>query len=132
MADDGRGAVSTVKASAMMAAFASWRWIYECKEERMTDVACRASLSRRRDSASSAGLSDLLFRRLRHGHIFSFGGMIRRVAVGLTLALICLVSGFASSSAQAGTTYVDGISDQSIPNWDSGFSGSYFAGFFQN
>jgi hypothetical protein len=39
---------------------------------------------------------------------------------------------FASVSAQAGTSYVDGISDQSIPNWDGGFSSSYFAGFFSS
>ena len=37
-----------------------------------------------------------------------------------------------ATSAWAGTPYVDGISDQSIPNWDYKFSGSYFAGFFES
>ncbi|MGA7705722.1 MAG: hypothetical protein WB998_12590 [Solirubrobacteraceae bacterium] len=39
---------------------------------------------------------------------------------------------FIGTSAQASTGYVDGISDQSMPAWDGGFSGSYFAAFFQN
>lgn len=35
------------------------------------------------------------------------------------------------STALATTTYVDGISDQSMSEWDNNFSGSYFAGFFK-
>ncbi len=56
------------------------------------------------------------------------GGSLRRVGVALVLAL-CL--GFvAVAPASASTSYVDGISDQSLPLWDGGFSGSYFGGFF--
>jgi hypothetical protein len=35
-------------------------------------------------------------------------------------------------AALAGTKDVDGISDQSIPLWDGGFQGSYFAGLFRD
>jgi hypothetical protein len=38
----------------------------------------------------------------------------------------------ATSTAAAGTPYVDGISDQSLPAWDGGFSGSYFARLFSS
>jgi hypothetical protein len=33
---------------------------------------------------------------------------------------------------QAGATYVDGISDQSLPYWDPSFAGTYSAGFFHD
>ncbi len=33
---------------------------------------------------------------------------------------------------QAGTPYIDGISDQSLPSWDGSFSGGYFSSFFHN
>ncbi len=39
---------------------------------------------------------------------------------------------FLGASARAATPYVDGISDQSLPAWDGGFSSSYFADLFQN
>jgi hypothetical protein len=48
------------------------------------------------------------------------------LSLGLSLALLL------SAPARAATTYVDGISDQSLPTWDGGFSGSYFAGLFQS
>jgi hypothetical protein len=38
----------------------------------------------------------------------------------------------ATSAAAAGTPYVDGISDQSLPAWDGGFTGSYFARLFSS
>jgi hypothetical protein len=50
-------------------------------------------------------------------------------ALFIGFALVAIL-GTVASSSWASTSYVDGISDQSIPNWDSGFSGSYFAGFF--
>ena len=34
--------------------------------------------------------------------------------------------------ARAGTPYVDGVSDQSLPSWDGGFAGSYFARLFSS
>jgi hypothetical protein len=36
----------------------------------------------------------------------------------------------ATPAALAGTPYVDGISDQSLPAWDGGFAGSYFGRLF--
>jgi hypothetical protein len=57
--------------------------------------------------------------------------MVRRVVcvclVVLGLGLACV-----SASARASTAYVDGISDQSLPVWDGGFSSSYFASLFQD
>jgi hypothetical protein len=55
--------------------------------------------------------------------------LCRGVAVG-GLAALCLGLGVAAP-ARAGTPYVDGISDQSLPYWDGGFSGSYFAELFR-
>jgi hypothetical protein len=40
------------------------------------------------------------------------------------LALTC-------TGASAGTRYIDGISDQSLPEWDGSFAGSPFASFFR-
>ena len=48
------------------------------------------------------------------------------------LTVLCLSLAVGSTSASAYSTFPDGISDQSLPNWDSGFSGSYFAGFFDS
>jgi hypothetical protein len=53
--------------------------------------------------------------------------MIGTCAVALALSLVC-----AGASAQATTAYVDGISDQSLPAWDGGFHGSYFAALFHD
>ena len=62
---------------------------------------------------------------------------MRPAAIRLTLTLsLSLSLILLSTPAQAATTYVDGISDQSIPTWDGaagwdgGFSGSYFARLF--
>ena len=41
------------------------------------------------------------------------------------LALMC-------TGASAGTRYIDGISDQSLPEWDGSFAGSPFANFFRS
>jgi hypothetical protein len=38
----------------------------------------------------------------------------------------------ATPTTTAGTPYVDGISDQSLPAWDGGFAGSYFARLFSS
>jgi hypothetical protein len=49
------------------------------------------------------------------------------LAVALALALSpCL------AAASAPTQYVDGISDQSLPTWDSSFASSSFASFFRS
>ena len=55
---------------------------------------------------------------------------LRRIcARALVLALAAgLVHGAATASA--GTPYVDGISDQSLPTWDGSDSDSPFAGLF--
>jgi hypothetical protein len=37
---------------------------------------------------------------------------------------------FTGAPARAATPYVDGVSDQSLPAWDGGFTGSYFARLF--
>ena len=55
----------------------------------------------------------------------------RRFAGAMVLVCVLFLV-FLQTSAFAATEYVDGISDQSLPAWDSGFSGSYFAGFFGN
>jgi hypothetical protein len=46
------------------------------------------------------------------------------------MAALCLSLAVAVCPAPASTSYVDGISDQSIPSWDGGFSNSYFADLF--
>ncbi|HEV3070364.1 MAG TPA: hypothetical protein VGY76_02940 [Solirubrobacteraceae bacterium] len=55
----------------------------------------------------------------------------RRVGLAWLMAL-CLSLTVAGTPASAGIAYVDGISDQSLPTWDGGFSSSYFAAFFHN
>jgi hypothetical protein len=58
---------------------------------------------------------------------------IRRSVCSLGACLtVFLCSLVVVASAQAGTGYVDGISDQSMPSWDGGFSGNYFASFFDS
>jgi hypothetical protein len=61
----------------------------------------------------------------------------RRRATGATaggivafVILMSLMIGRASVADAAGTPYVDGISDQSLSSWDSGFANSYFEGYF--
>ena len=56
----------------------------------------------------------------------SFLRILGASAAGLAaIALVC-------ASACAGTRYVDGISDQSLPEWDGSFASSPFATFFRS
>jgi hypothetical protein len=52
-----------------------------------------------------------------------------RLSIAACLAALSLA--WAAAPAQ-GVTYVDGISDQSLPAWDGGFDESYFAGLFND
>jgi len=54
-----------------------------------------------------------------------------RQLLGVCLAVLSLGLAFLSAPAGAYTLSPDGISDQSMPNWDNGFSTSYFAGSFK-
>jgi hypothetical protein len=60
------------------------------------------------------------------------GRATARLALCLSLASICIGAAFVCASAEAGTAYIDGISDQSMPVWDGSFPGSYFSSFFAN
>ncbi len=68
---------------------------------------------------------------LRAARVGSSRRIYRSVLLGACLA-VCLYSLAVGASAQASTGYVDGISDQSMPSWDGGFSGNYFASFFDS
>jgi hypothetical protein len=46
--------------------------------------------------------------------------------------VLCSALALAAAPARAGTAYVDGISDQSLPAWDGGFAESYFARLFDS
>ncbi len=48
---------------------------------------------------------------------------------GLLVLVVCLA--LIPASAQAATTHVDGISDQSLPAWNGSFADSSFASFFR-
>jgi hypothetical protein len=54
------------------------------------------------------------------------------MAASLALSEALLQSLAGGSLSPAGTPYVDGISDQSLPRWDPTFAGSYSAGFFHD
>jgi hypothetical protein len=56
----------------------------------------------------------------------------RFLSLGVTLIICLVILGMCAGTALAGTSYVDGVSDQNLPAWDGGFTGSYFAGFFQS
>ncbi|HTA34767.1 MAG TPA: hypothetical protein VK721_15205 [Solirubrobacteraceae bacterium] len=47
----------------------------------------------------------------------------------MLVLIVCLV--LSSAAAEAGTSYVDGISDQSLPAWNGSFADSSFASFFR-
>jgi hypothetical protein len=51
------------------------------------------------------------------------------LARGLLALAVCLA--VMAARAEAGTSYVDGISDQSLPAWDGSFADSPFASFFR-
>ncbi len=78
----------------------------------------------RATGASITGQSGVIARGTRRG--------VSRRLVGVLLATFCLCFAYACAPALAGTTYVDGVSDQNLPYWDGNFSGSYFANFFHN
>jgi hypothetical protein len=60
----------------------------------------------------------------------ALGRQLRNRAICVCIALLALsVAG--ASPARAGTAYVDGISDQSLPAWDGSFTSSSFASFFR-
>jgi polysaccharide biosynthesis protein PslG len=61
----------------------------------------------------------------------SLDSRLGRRALGL--CLVALAGGVLAGSApaHAGTAYVDGISDQSLPAWDGSFSDSSFASLFR-
>jgi hypothetical protein len=48
------------------------------------------------------------------------------------IAVLALGMLTAAAPARAGTSYVDGISDQSLPTWDGAFAKSSFASFFRS
>lgn len=56
-----------------------------------------------------------------------------RASTGLGLCVLVLVACLVLTpvSARAGTPYVDGISDQSLPAWNGSFADSSFASFFR-
>jgi hypothetical protein len=56
-----------------------------------------------------------------------FAAVLASLTLSLTLSLTPL-----TPSAGAATSYVDGISDQSLPAWDGNFDESWFAGLFDN
>ncbi len=61
----------------------------------------------------------------------------RAVAIGCVavfggcLAALCASWVFEAGGARAATAYIDGISDQNLPEWDGAFAGSYFAQRFE-
>jgi hypothetical protein len=59
------------------------------------------------------------------------GSWLRNGAVCVCIAVLTLSALTGVSTARAGTAYVDGISDQSLPAWDGSFTSSSFASFFR-
>lgn len=53
------------------------------------------------------------------------------IALGQGVLVIVLCLALTPATADAGTTYVDGISDQSLPAWNGSFADSSFASFFR-
>jgi hypothetical protein len=53
------------------------------------------------------------------------------VAIGACLAALWGSWVLAPSGARAATAYIDGISDQNLPEWDGAFVGSYFGSLFE-
>ncbi len=67
-----------------------------------------------------------------HGQAGAQGGrrLTRRLSACACVAALCLMPALCDAPARAGTAYVDGISDQSLPAWDGGFAESYFGRLF--
>jgi hypothetical protein len=58
------------------------------------------------------------------------GSQLRDRLICVCIVMLALsIAG--ASTARAGTAYIDGISDQSLPAWDGSFTGSSFASFFR-
>ncbi len=55
----------------------------------------------------------------------------RWVAIAVCLVALCSSWVLAPSPARGATAYIDGISDQNMPEWDGAFTGSYFADLFE-
>lgn len=55
----------------------------------------------------------------------------RALAIGACLAVLYASCVPAAGVARAATAYIDGISDQNIPEWDGAFAGSYFRDLFE-
>jgi hypothetical protein len=58
-------------------------------------------------------------------------GLLARTVRPL-LAVLLVTLGVTCTAASAGTRYIDGISDQSVPVWDGSFAGSPFASYFRS
>jgi hypothetical protein len=56
-----------------------------------------------------------------------FAAVLASLTLGFTLGLVSI-----APSAGAATSYVDGVSDQSLPAWDRDFDESWFAGLFDD
>src|ERR1700678_1184160 len=50
---------------------------------------------------------------------------------GVLVLVIAACLALSPATARAGTSYVDGISDQSLPVWNGSFADSSFASFFR-
>ena len=57
-----------------------------------------------------------------------FAAVLASLTLGFTLSLVPLTP----SAGAAGSGYVDGVSDQSLPAWDGDFDESWFAGLFDD
>jgi hypothetical protein len=77
-------------------------------------------------SIAAAGRCDM-WRRRRFAAAMGFP----RCVAGACLVALIVALGVSCAVAAAGTRYVDGISDQSLPAWDGSFATSPFASFFR-
>ncbi len=53
------------------------------------------------------------------------------VSSAICLAMLCASCAFAVGAAHGATAYIDGISDQNMPEWDGAFASSYFEHLFE-
>ena len=82
-----------------------------------------------RRGSSTAGTVPREVSRASGVHVASVS-LLRQI-LGACLVALFIGLGLTSARAWAATSYVDGISDQSLPAWDGSFSGSPFANFFR-
>lgn len=52
--------------------------------------------------------------------------------IAVCLAALCSSWALAAGPARGATAYIDGISDQNMPEWDGAFAGSYFGSLFEH